>query len=407
MKPIFLSDSFYPLLKVSLRYLVLCGGAGSGKTEFAARKLYVRAQKEGNHRFLCLRKVRTRVKESIVEVVIRMLNEVGQPFEYNRSDRTITIYNRKGQKTEFLFDGLDDPEKIKSIKGLTGIWLEEATEFTERDFLQLNLRLREPSPYYKQIILSFNPDEEKAPWIKRMFFDHTEPDAFVHVSTVEDNPIDDVRKNYLKQLDALEAQDPAWHSIYRLGKWAVARGKIYNWPVDPLPAIGRWDEVFYGGDFGYTVDPAAVVRIYRKANSFWLEEVIYQTGLTNADLGAMMKEKGIDRRPFLYFDSAEPKSIEEITRMGFNVTPSAKGPDSVRAGIDYIKSLDVHIVPGSENIIKEASGYKWREDKDGNLLSEPVKYRDHLMDAIRYGIYTHMKITGAFFGVIKQNVMPE
>jgi len=400
------SNSFYPLVKDSNRFLVLCGGGGSGKTEFAARKLYIRAKREGNHRFLCMRKVRSRIKESVQEVIVRMLNEQKCPYEHNRSDRVITIRNPKGETSSFLMDGLDDPEKIKSIKGITSIWLEEATEFSERDFLQLNLRLREPTPFYKQIILSFNPDEEKGPWLKKMFFDNVHPEATVHVSTIEDNPIDEVRESYIKQLDALKAQDPSWYSIYRLGKWAAPKGRIFNWPVEPLPRI-RFDEIFYGGDFGYTVDPAVVIRIYRKGMTFWVEQVIYETGLTNIALGVKMKEKGIRSLDAVYFDSSEPKSIQELCDMGLGVLPSAKGPDSVRAGIDYLKSLDIRIVEGSEDVIREAGAYKWRETKDGELMSEPVKFRDHCPDGIRYGIVTHMKVAGAFFAVLKHDIRPD
>ena len=400
------SDSFYPLLDDQHRFLVLCGGGGSGKTEFAARKLYVRAKREGGHRFLCLRKVRSRVKESVQEVILRMLEEQKCPYEHNRSDRTIVIAGPHGKRSEFLLDGLDDPEKIKSIKGITSVWLEEATEFTERDFLQLNLRLREPTPFYKQVILSFNPDEEKGPWLKKMFFDNIHPEALVHVSTIEDNPIDEVRETYIRQLDALEKQDPSWHAIYRLGRWAAPKGRIFSWPVEPLPSI-RFDEVFYGGDFGYTVDPAVIVRIYRKGMTFWVQEVIYETGLTNTALGAKMGEKGIRKLDAVYFDSSEPKSIQELCDAGFGVLPSIKGQDSVRSGIDYLKAQDIRIVEGSENIIREAGSYKWRETKDGSLMNEPVKFRDHTIDAIRYGIVTHMKVSGAFFAVLKHDVRPD
>lgn len=385
-----LSEAFEPALLSQARYLVLCGGAGSGKTEFAARKLQIRGETEGPHRFLVLRKVRSRVKESVLEVFTRSLAEAGREFELNKTDRTITYRSQGGWKVEFLFDGLDDPEKIKSIKGLTGIWIEEATEFNEKDFLQLDLRLREPTKFYKQIILSFNPDESQAEWLKAKFFDQRNPDAFVSETTVEDNPIREVREEYVKILDALAAQDETMYEIYRLGKWAQAKGQIFNWPSGPLPALA-WDEIFYGGDFGYSVDPAAVVRIYRRADELWLEEVLYETQLTNPELAARMKDEEVTRRDPAYFDSAEPKSIEELCRCGINALPSEKGPDSVRAGIDFMKALKIRIVEGSPNLTKEHRSYVWKTDKEGRSLPEPVKFRDHLMSAARYGIVTHLK----------------
>ena len=102
-----------------------------------------------------------------------------------------------------------------------------------------------------------------------------------------------------------------------------------------------------------------------------------------------MQDIGVQPNDDVYFDSAEPKSIDELCEMELNVLPAAKGPDSVRAGIDFLKSKTIHIIKGSSNIIKERDKYKWKEDKNGNPLPEPIKFDDHAMDGIRYGIFTH------------------
>ena len=389
-----LSNTFYPLLDIANRYLILCGGRGSGKSEFAARKIFYRCMKEGNHRFLVLRKVRKTLQESCVKVMRTVLAENDVIHNYNKTDRTITFFNPPGQVNEILFDGLDEREKIKSYKAATSIWMEELTEFTQDDFMEIDLILREPTTHYKQIMASFNPDEARAPWIKARFFDKNQPDAHVHKSTVLDNPIKEIREQYLAVLEGLD--DETYRDIYLYGKWAFAKGQIYNWDVVPLPGI-QFDEIFYGGDFGYSVDPASVNRIYRKGLEFWVEEVIYETGLTNQALGRKMLSEGITGDDDSYFDSAEPKSIQELCDMGLNAKPSEKGADSVRAGIDFLKSVKIHIIEGSENIIRERSRYKWKTDKDGNTLNEPVKFDNHGMDGIRYGIYTHCKKAGKVF----------
>lgn len=397
MKTVYLdvSPRYEQLFDEKARYLVMCGGAGSGKSEFAARKLLYRSKKEGGHRFLILRKVRSRVRESVLEVCKRLLDESGERYDFNKTERIIAFPSLKGRRNEWLFDGLDDPDKIKSIKGVTGIWMEEATEFTKDDFLQLDLRLREPGPSYHQIMLTFNPDEAAGPWLKERFFDHKDPDARVHESTIEDNPITEIREAYRVRLDMLD--DPTYSAIYRFGQWALAKGVIFNWGVIARPegVFTSWadiiqpDEIFYGLDFGFSVDPAALVRVYRKADVFWLEELLYARNLTNQELASEMKGKGIDRTDEIYADSAEPKSIEEICRVGLNVKPCAKGPDSVRAGIDYLKNLKVHILEGSLNLIDERRRYKYKTDKAGNSLAVPAEINDHLMSAVRYGIYTH------------------
>lgn len=385
-----ISASFFPLLDDQHRYLVLAGGKGSGKSEFAARKLFIRCLKEGRHKFLVLRKVRKTAQQSTIEVFRRLLAEQGIEYSHEKTHQIISFPSSDGKPNEILFDGLDEPEKIKSFKGLTGVWIEEATEFTERDLLEVDLSLREPCDTYKQIILTFNPDESLAPWLKKRFFpddpNKADPRARTHGSTVEDNPIDEIRREYLTDLDAIA--DETLKSIYRYGIWAKPKGQIYNWPVvDALPFVA--DEVFYGLDFGYTVNPAVVVRVHRKAEDFCLEEVFYQTKLINQAIGAEMSKANIGRYDIVYADSAEPKSIDDICRMGFTIKPAAKGPDSVRTGIDYLKSKRITVLRNSPNIIREVATYKWKEDKNGDPLPEPVKFNDHAMDAIRYAIHTH------------------
>lgn len=386
-----ISNTFYPLLQDEHRYLVLAGGAGSGKSEFAARKLFYRCMTEGGHRFLVLRKVRCRCRESVVEVMSRLLKANGVEYEQQKTERTISFPAPNGRMNEILFDGLDDPDKIKSIAGLTGLWMEEATEFTEADFIQLDLRLREPGPSYHQIILTFNPDEAAGPWLKRRFFDAIDPDATVHLSTVEDNPIAEVREAYKKRLDLI--QDKVAKDIYRFGIWALAKGVIFSWDVvDPSNIPARPDAVFYGGDFGYSVDPATLIKIYRKGREYWIEEILYETGLTNQDLAKRMKnDSRIDCRIPSFWDSAEPKSIEELFREEINAIPAQKGPESVRAGLDFMRSCVIHIVAPSPHVVDEARTYRYKVDKNGDPLPDPVDYKDHAMSGIRYGIYTEAR----------------
>ena len=381
------SKSFYPLLEYKERYLVLCGGRGSGKSEFAARKIFYRCMKEGNHRYLVLRKIRKTAQETCILVVRTVLAENDIIHDYNKTDRKITFINPAGQSSEIIFDGLDEWQKIKSYKAATSIWMEELTEFTKDDFREIDLILREPTKYYKQIMMTFNPDEAHGPWIKEMFFDKANPDSYVHNSTVHDNPIKEVREQYLKVLESID--DETYRDIYLHGIWAFAKGQIFNWDVVPLPDM-KFDEIFYGGDFGYSVNPASYNRIHRKADEFWVKEIIYETGLTNPALAQRIKNAEANDAES-YWDSSEPKSIQELCDNGIKAKPAEKGPDSVRAGIDYLKGVKVHIIEGSENIIKERSKYKWKVDKDGNPLPEPVKFDDHAMDAIRYGIFTHCK----------------
>jgi phage terminase large subunit len=401
------SEAFYPLLEDTHRYLVMAGGKGSGKSEFAARKVFLRCMDEGGHRFLILRKVRNTVYGSTLRVMEMLLREQDVDYHHDKTHNILSFPSSQGFMNEVLFDGLDEWQKIKSIKGLTNIWMEEATEFTEAEFREIDLALRDPAPFYKQIMLTFNPDESLAPWLKKRFFpdDPTlaDPRALTHTSTIEDNPVDEMRVEYLAQLDAIV--DKTTKDIYRFGIWAKPKGQIYNWGTANVPPP-NCDETFYGLDFGYSVNPSSLNRIFRKADEFYVKQLVYENKLVNKDLGNKMTAHSVRQLDSVYADSAEPKSIDEIKAMGFNVIPSQKGADSVRAGIDFLKTQKIFILDGSPDIIKEVSTYKWKEDKNGEPLPEPVKFNDHALDAIRYAIFTHMKRAGAFFGVIEQDVYP-
>ena len=376
-------EKFEPLLFNENRYLIMVGGAGSSKSESAGRKIFYRCMKEGNHRFLIMRKIRRTLKESVIELMIEILKATKTLYKFNKSDRLLTVYNPQGIKSEILFEGLDDPEKIKSIKRITSIWIEEMTEFTREDFIQLDLRLRGKTEYYKQMIGTFNPLESEAAWIKEDFFDNKKENSFVHHSTIDDNPFID--EEYFNVVDSII--DPTYKKIYRLGQWAVAKGMIYeNWDIiDEFPE--DFDEIIFGMDFGYN-NPSALIEIGIKDDEIYEKELIYKTHLTNIDLMELIKQKGVDKKSPIYADSAEPARIEEMHRAGYKIYPADK---SVKDGIDFVKRRKIHILKSSTNLIDEKRIYKYREDKNGYALEEPIKFRDHLMDAERYGLYTHFK----------------
>ena len=148
-----------------------------------------------------------------------------------------------------------------------------------------------------------------------------------------------------------------------------------------------FEELIYGLDFGYC-NPSALIEIGIKDDIIYERELLYQTHLTNADLIEKLKKLIPDKSNPIYADSAEPARIEEIHRAGYKIYPADK---SVKDGIDFVKRRKIHILRSSTNLIDEKRIYKYREDKNGYALEEPIKFRDHLMDAERYGLYTHFK----------------
>lgn len=216
------NKAFMPLFFDEHRFLVLKGGGGSGKSVFAARKLIERAFAEPGHRFLICRKVAKTLRESCWRNILDQLSKY-YPGRYspNKSDLTITCDNG----STFLFAGLDDVEKLKSIVDVTGEWIEEASELLEGDLNQLNIRLRGETREYKQIILTFNPISITH-WLKLRFFDRQDPEARVHESTYWDNRF--LPEEDRKVLEDFKETDRYYYEVYCLGLWGTTGRTVFD-----------------------------------------------------------------------------------------------------------------------------------------------------------------------------------
>ena len=350
--------------------LLLYGGAGSGKSYSTAIWLLEKALKERNKRFLITRKTLPSLKVSCLQLFRELLSKYNLSYEFNKSELEMVI-----NTNQILFKSLDNADKIKSAE-FNYIWAEEATELTHQDYLQLRLRLRRKNDLNNQIIATFNPIDQFH-WLKTKVLDREKVSSFQ--SNYKMNPF--LSREYIEQLEGLAEVDENYYRIYALGEWGVLKNLIYsNWDVvDKTPET--YDEIVYGLDFGY-INPTCLVEVRIKENEVWARELVYQSHLTNSDLIEIMKDK-IDKGKAIYADSAEPQRIEEIYQAGFNVYPSEK---NVQFGINRVKQYKLHILEDSVNLIKEIRSYKWKEDKEGRILEEPVKFNDHAMDAMRYAL---------------------
>jgi len=305
--------------------------------------------------------------------VLDLLNEYGLPYELNKSEMLIR-YNTN----EMLFKSLDDPEKIKSYEA-NYVWVEEATEITYEDYTQLNLRLRRKNiAHINQMFLTFNPISQFH-WLNTGLIQQQNEDIAIHHSTYKDNPF--LPKEYITELEGLT--DDNFYKIYTLGEFGELKNIIYsNYSVVDIPI--EFKTVIYGLDFGFN-NPSALIKVGITNEGYYMRELLYETHLTNPELITRLKQL-VDKRYTIYADNAEPAHIKEITQAGFHVEPANK---SVKDGIDYLKSQKLYIDENSTNIIDEVRGYKYKETREGHVLDEPVKFRDHLVDASRYAIYTY------------------
>jgi len=356
-------------------------------------------------RAVCVKRTMPSVKKTILYILEKRAEEAfAMPLEVNTTLGRAKFLNLT---IDFLsLNNKEDYIKAKSMTDIDFVWVNEITELREYDFDILNMRIRGGKSSYSQFIFDFNP-VGKTSWVFKRFYEmNNNGNGNIHklLYTVLDNPW--AKPEEIEKLKAYKDQNENLYKIFFLGEWGELEGIIFNWDIVP-EAPKNPDEVFYCGDFGYSINPAAVVRIYRKALEFWLEEIIYECELTNQGLTKLSVKRGIDLKADSYWDSAEPKSIQELCDDGWNALPAEKGPDSVRAGIDFLQGLKIHIIEGSENIIREQKSYTWRKDKDGHYLPDPVRINDHAMSAVRYGIYTHMRQPEMAVGTTSRDVRPD
>ena len=210
-----INKAYVPFFTSSHRYAVLVGGAGSGKSVCVAQKLLLRLVSEEGHRILVCRKIKATLRASAWCLLADLIAMYKLQNEFTISKTTLTITHLP-TGNQILFAGLDDPEKIKSITGITSVWCEEATELTERDFNQLELRVRGETKNYKQFIITFNPTDERH-WLKKRFFDTSDEQVLTLKTTYRDNAFLDA--DYKKHLTERIKSNENLYKIYALGLW--------------------------------------------------------------------------------------------------------------------------------------------------------------------------------------------
>ena len=382
---------YLPHLKPSgHRILVFYGGAGSGKSFFVAQRLVYKALRS-RRKILVLRKVNRTTKASTFQLLLDTLEQFGikELCKINRTDFTIELPNG----SSFLCMGLDDPEKIKSIAGLTDAWLEEATEFTLDDFSQVNLRVRDPKAEDQEVILSMNP-VSKANWTFLQFFaDNDELTEFrktvkiVHTNYL-DNPF--LPQEYVQALLLMKATNEVYYKIYALGEFGSLDKLIYNnWQVMDFDEKLIKGQPLCGLDFGYTNDPTRFVAstLVEKEKRIYVFKEWGGAGFLNDEIADQIKEMGFSKS-MIMADSAEQKSIDEIKKKGVSrIKPCAKGKGSVLQGIQKLQQYEIIVHPSCRGIIEELQNYSWKKDKQTNeYINEPIDAFNHSLDALRYSL---------------------
>jgi phage terminase large subunit len=366
------------------RFEILYGGAGSGKSYAACQYIIARALASPRRKFLCLRKVARTLRFSVFALLIEVINNMGAEklFKINRSELTIEcVYSG----AFIMCMGMDDPEKLKSIFGVTDVFMEEASEFTYEDFKQINLRVR-GGREKKKIILAFNPINALL-WIKDYFFDHPKHNARITHTTYTDNV--HIDEEYKQELMNLEHVDRYFYEVYTLGKWGILGNNVFHNFV--IENFGLQEDDFdmncFGMDYGFN-HASVMLKIGFYDGELYIWDELYRKKLTNPEL--IREGKRFDpayREHFYSVESAEPDRLKEFRQEGWMVDPAKKGKDSVKQGIDYLKRFKIHVhEKRCPNTAREIRLYKYRETRDGQVLDEPVEIEDDTIAALRYAV---------------------
>lgn len=387
------NKAYLPLLNDTNRYLLLYGSRDSAKSYFAAQKVLIDTMRKPYSRYILLRKIYADIKDSQFQTIKDIIHNYGLMDLFTIIENPLKI-TFKPNGNYILARGLDKDYKMKSIKDPTGIWYEEMNEIAFTDFLKSTSSLRGG---VIQEIGTFNPEMEDS-WITKYFFPPKESyevesgdfrkvesirsDTTILHTTYKDN--DFVTKQSIELLESFKSIDYHYYRIYTLGLWGGAlEGLVYhNWDV--VDVFPDEEVIYYGLDFGYSNDESGLIKVCFQGDDLFVEEVLYQKGLTNQDIAEEFRNKGVSKNQLIIADSAEPKSIQELYREGFAIRGAIKGTDSIRNGIDILKRYKIHVVRGSTNLIRELKSYCWAMDRSGKSLNVPIDKLNHLLDPLRY-----------------------
>jgi phage terminase large subunit len=316
---------------------------------------------------------------------IMILCDLYKDSQFNKSDLKYRFKN--GSYIEFF--SVDQPDKLRGARRDI-LFVNECNNIDFESYQQLSVRTK------KFIYLDYNPTNEF--WVHTELMNDIDTD-FV-VLTYKDNEALD--KAIVKEIE--KAREKAktssywenWWKVYGLGQLGSLEGVIFNnWQIiDNIPTEATL--LGFGLDFGFSNDPSSLIAVFQWNDKIICDERIYATGLLNTDIIRLMNQ---DKRLPIWADSAEPKSIEEIRRAGFNIKSVEKGKDSIVYGISVLQDKDILITKSSVNLIKELRSYSWDTDKAGKKLNKPIDDFNHAIDALRYFAMMHFKNSNRKFKI--------
>jgi phage terminase large subunit len=365
---------------------VIPGGTSSGKTHGIIPVLIDRAARE-KLKITVVNETIPAAKDGPVEIFKTVMQETNRWIESHWIRNPLEYTFGNGSKIQFK--SFDSVGKAKASGKRDILFINEANHIPYKVAEALMIRSNE-------VYIDYNPDNEF--WVDEVVLN--EPDVDFLRLTYHDNEAipPQLLKKILQKTNLAffdpdgDWKDPKnvkseywanWCRVYILGEIGKLEGVVFdNWEeIEQIPPDAKLVSLVL--DWGYSNDPTALVAIYKWNQHYILDEEIYEVGLTNREIANLVKSKGLQRHQIIA-DSAEPKSIKELNRLGLKVRPAQKGKDSIMFGIDKMQEQSFLVTKRSINIKDEFRRYKWAKDKIGNVLNKPIDSFNHAIDAIRY-----------------------
>lgn len=362
----------------STAYIVINqGGTSSGKTYAIEQVLFCLACEKNNQVITVVGQDIPNLKAGALRDALNLYNRSNQlkllVKNYNKTDRIFQFNN--GSVIEFK--SYSDAQDAKSGKR-DYLFINEADGIEWPVFNELALRTK------TRIFIDYNPNHEF--WVHDNLIG--KPGVELIISDHRHNPFLD--KAMADRIENIEEKEE-WR-VYARGLTGKVKGLVFkNWfIVDDIPADARL--IAAGLDFGFTNDQTGCIEVYSQNGELWIDEMFYETGLTNKDIANRLQSAGVSKGTEIIADSAEPKSIEELKRLGWFITPAKKGSDSVNNSIDILKRYKLNITRRSTNLRAELGKYKWKTDGSGKTINAPSDSCNHLIDPLRYVALNKLKM---------------
>jgi phage terminase large subunit len=313
------------------------------------------------------------IRKGALKDFLKIMKETGRfiPSNYNKTLLKYEFTN--GSYMEFF--SCDSEEKLRGSRRTT-LYMNEANGCTYDAFQQLSIRTS------GEIYIDYNPSSKF--WVNTEVIG--QPNTDFIILNYKDN--EGLPESVVSMLESNREKAKTstywenWCRVYLDGEVGQIEGTIFTdfEVIDKIPDEARL--LGYGIDFGFSQDPCAVVALYKYNEDIVVDEIVYQTGLLNSELSNILKSNDVTGE--IYCESAEPKSIQELRRLGHNARPVEKGRDSVNYGIQILQQKHMLVTRRSKNLLDEFSKYMFKKNRDGGYDTTPIDAHNHACDALRY-----------------------